>query len=383
MVSDLEKTVTALMDLPSNCYRVRFGNLQRNSFVAQTAPSSLHLRRRIPFTSFDSQLMTMPRSTMVSDILVAVEGQEELMLFDLDAQPLKLRTTSSDGASILAAGGYGFVAPSHQLSFAERDHELLIDRHRFPMLQDRTRAMLWCPHLDGFIAVVQDLGRLFKPDEKPIVYAYYTKLLSSGWEWLVELPGYARQALLSTDRRQLVIVGVDEISIFEVDSGASIAETTALPLEILQASLTLQNELLLLVEERENEARGTFLQQRTLSGELMWSYPLNRPLAIQPPVCNESGDCFVVESGELLCVRAGVLRWRVPLPPSSSWWLTALAGDVIVAVANYVLLTFDGAGKARGRASFQQSDEQLRTLAAVGQDGCIYISSDRALYQYE
>lgn len=371
------------MELPSNCYRVRFGNLQRNSFVEQTLSSKLRLRRRIPFTSFDRQLMTMPRSTMVSDILVAVEGQEELMLFDLDAQPLKLRTTSPEGASILAAGGYGFVASSHQLSFADRDHELLIDRHRFPMLQDRTRALLWCPRQDGFIAVVQDLGRLFKRDEKPIVYAYFTKLLSSGWEWVVEFPGYARQALLSSDRGKLVVLGVDEITTIDAESGTSTAQLTALPLEILQASLTLQNELLLLVEAHENDTRRTFLQQRTLAGELMWSYPLNRPLTFQPPVCNDSGDCYMIEFNELLCVRAGVLRWRAQLPPSSSWWLTALTGDIIFAVAGEMILKFDGAGKTLGRILFQQEDEQLRTPAAIGQNGCVYVSSDRALYQYQ
>ncbi len=376
-IADIQKLLA--FDTPG--YRFSLANLQRNSYLPLPAPRSLVVSSRALYSRFDDRISTRPRYVLCDNNLALVAGSEELMIFDRYGQVQIMRDLQRRGIAYLGQEGYAWVTPSGQLSVADINHDLQINRHVIPLCDDTCAIPLWLPYDDGFIAAVQDFGDPVRSEPPPEFALYATTYEKSLWNWIVELDGVVEDIFLTNDRTRAVLRQGSMIQVYQVSDGALINEFDTEIEKIHAVVLSTDDELLMLAHALEGDTSKPMLLALKLNGTTAWNFELADDEMQGFLAAGESGFTLISSGNKLHAIAGGEELYLRELENPIGHRLTILRENQILAVAGQALELFSPEGNNRTVCDLRDYEDNLLTAPAVAAEGRVVLGTDRSLIQ--
>jgi outer membrane protein assembly factor BamB len=375
-----EDTLMAL-EITGVAYPVRFADFQRNSFVPiELKPKWQPVWSRA-YEKIDEELILAPYAVLIGGGYIGVVSESELLLFTSDGDFVKLISRGLQTPVVFGRRAMAYIDPSLIINYEGYDGSVIRDDGTVPELGEWAQSILFKPGLGEMLGVIQFTGG---PRRKPVkFFAWRFNLEDEGFAWDHEYDGTVRQAVLSADNKKLVLISGALVDVLSAESGETISQFELDSANVVTASLSGSDNLVMLCEGAGENAQGYMLRSYSLSGEKQWEAMLAAPQDIQPPACGSDGRVYIVDSMQLVCVQNGERSWSAPLKSAEPTWLTVTKDNSVIAVNGALLCYFSPTGEKKFERLITDRAETFEAPAAVDGAGRIYVASNENLYCFE
>lgn len=373
--------IQKLLSVEAPGYRFALANPQRNSYAPQSVASSLSVVSRSLYSRFDDRIRTSPRYLLCDNNLSLVVGQEELMVYDARGEEQVMHELHARGAACLGHEGYAWVTPSGQLSAADVNHDLQINRLSIPLFEESCATPLWLPHGEGFLAAVQNFGDPVRPEPPAKFYLYATTYEKSFWNWIVEIEGLVEDVFLTSDRSVAIVRQGAKFRLYHTGDGKLKNEFDTELGRIHATVVGADDELIMLASSAEDEESNALLLALDFNGNKLWSAEVSDAELQGFLAVGEDGFAVISTDRQLRAVKGGSELYISELQDSIGSRLTILKENQVLAVAGKSLEIISLEGTSRRLCDLGDYDDNLLTAPAVAPDGRVTIGTDRALIQ--
>ncbi|MGB5105194.1 MAG: hypothetical protein WBP42_00610 [Candidatus Zixiibacteriota bacterium] len=380
MATDLEQV---LIDSRGETQALLSGNAQGNGYVGEPFACRGKLAWTSYYSDFDSMMQPMPRRILVHGDVIGVVLQEDLILFGNSGKTIRSEVIGDDGLAAFGADSYCWVTQSRQLSCRRYDGTLIIDGHAIPLLNDQSKLRLLYPLGNEFIAVRQYFSGLPVRNTPTSASAYRMTFAKSAWDWIAELEGVVKRALVTVNDELLVVVGDAECHLYALKDGKERGILATGTDSVVYSFVDPADRVVVFGTKLEGEFSKPVIKCLSLEGAVVWESGLLLPITNQTPACGKAGEVYYLESGFLICLVDGVEKWRAShLPTGRSWITTCNSGEIIVTDTKTISV-YSSAGNPKMQIKRPNENDSFSTPAAIAANGRLIVSGKFALYCFE
>ena len=364
-------------------YPVEFANYQRNSNVFLDTQAQGKLAWAKNFGEEYANMTLLPSAVLISGDQIGVQSSENLFVYKADSRFHYMVPIGYNTPVIFGNNAIAYIVPAFLLTYQDYAGKLLLEMGEFPSLREWAYVLLFLPGKDDFLAAVQFTGGP-RPLNLPENFDIYRKRIEkSRVLWRYAEDGTIDRAMLTTNKRTMVIIQRQKVSLLET---VNISVESSFDIdfnEIGAASLDIANNLVVIGRGQKRRGLRSVLSVITLSGTIIWDYELRNPQTHQPPACGNSGQVYVADAGYVKSISNGLLKWKHPLKSNDKAWMTITKNDSVVLLCGNQLSVIDEHGVERFSTQVTTDQEHFDAPVALDAQGRIYVASDKKLYCYE
>jgi hypothetical protein len=370
-----ERTMT--FSLEKNVYPLEFASYQSNSFVPVEVKQEWGLIWQKRFDEIEAGLTISPRSVLVGESSIIVKSSSKLMLFDLSGNFKFMENIANPTPVVMGSDAMAYFDNAEGLVYQDYDQKILLES-AVPGFDERAYALLIRPTAEDVLGVVQDVGVRSYREKRFYIFRFVCKDLDSKWSY--DFPGVINHALLTADEKMLACIVGETVTLYDAEDGKAGGEFKTGLIDPITASLSLEDELILIGTAEDEEGAKKFCKALTLTGEELWTIPLIAPALVQPPACGEENHIYLIDNMCLKCLAGGQIKWSTPPLFDEKAVVTVTKGNYVLIHSGAALYLYDPAGERIFESIISREGDEFGIPPAVDAQGRIYIISGSKLY---
>jgi hypothetical protein len=299
----------------------------------------------------------------------------QLLVFDAQGSP----RYHLSGPAIFGESAIAFVLPSRLMNYQDYEQKMLSEALPIPGYQDWTSLKLLIPRWDEILAAVSFGGG---PQRRPRwSFIALREVGESLSKWSILGDGFIDHVLASKDEKNLFVLQDETVKVINTLDGNELTHFVMKLQRGETASLDHADNLVVVGKDVGEDAQtGYMLKTYSKEGKLLNQSPLSKPHTNQPPACGTNGHIFLVDGDQVKCIQNGCELWEYPLAGVEDSWITVTKDNAVLVVNSGILHFIDSKGGLIFKKILTLDKESFTAPASVGENGNIYVASDKHLY---
>jgi hypothetical protein len=370
--------LSVILSIMNVAYPVQFANYQRNSFVFLSTQAKGENAWVRDYLKFNAGVIQLPQAVLINKSTVGVMTSTQLLVFDAQGSP----RYHLSGPAIFGERAIAYVLPSRLMNYQDYEQKLLSEALPIPNYQDWTSLKLLIPRWDEILAAVQFTGG---PQRRPRWFSIaLIEVGESLSKWSIPGDGIIDQVLASKDEKNLFVLQGETAKVISAQDGSELSHFAMKLKGGEAASLDHADNLVVVGKDVCEDAQTPYmLKIFSKEGKLLNQSPLSKPHTNQPPACGTNGHIFLVDEDKVKCIQNGCELWEYPLVGVEDSWITVLKDNAVLVVNSGILHFIDSKGKSIFRKIITLDKESFTAPASVGENGNIYVASNKHLYCFK